>query len=65
MRGEFEAQHEGIAIPTQVRWLPNPRTSRERRQNREISASSVVFVVKGNKVAPNLIMKRIKAAEVW
>jgi hypothetical protein len=55
MREEFEAENEGIAITTQVRWLANPRTIRERRQNREIAASSVVFVVKESKAAQKLI----------
>ena len=65
MREEFEAENEGVMIPTQVRWLVNPRTTRERRQNSVITASSVVFVVKGSKVAQNLIKKGIKAAGVW
>jgi hypothetical protein len=44
MRQEFEPENEGIAIPTQVRWLANPRTIRERRQNGDIVVSSVVFL---------------------
>ena len=64
MREEFEAENEGIAIPTQVRWLANPRTIRERKQNGEIAASSVVFVVKGSRLAQSLIKKGIKAAGV-
>jgi hypothetical protein len=51
MRQELEVENEGIAIPTQVRWLANPRTIRERKQNGEITTSSVVFVVKGRKMA--------------
>ena len=54
-------ENEGIAIPTQVRLLANPRTIRERRQNAKIAASSVVFVVKGSKATQKLIMKGIKA----
>jgi len=65
MRQEFEAENEGIAIPTQVRWLANPRTIRESKQNREIAASSVVFVVKGSRMAQRMIKKGIKAAGVW
>jgi hypothetical protein len=65
MQEEFEAENEGVAIPTQVRWLANPHTIRERRQNGEITASSVVFVVKGSKVAQNVMKKGIKAAGVW
>jgi hypothetical protein len=37
--------------PTHVRWLANPGTIRERRQNREIGALSVVLVVKQSKMA--------------
>jgi hypothetical protein len=65
MREEFEAENEGVAIPTQVWWLGNPRAIRERRQNGEIAASSVEFVVKGSKVAKGLVKKVIKAAGVW
>jgi hypothetical protein len=65
MREEFEAENEGIKVPTQVRWLANPCTIRERRQNGEIAASSVVFEVKGSKAAQVLVKKGIKAAGVW
>jgi hypothetical protein len=51
MREEFEAENKGIAIPTQVRRLANPRTIRERKQNGVIAASSVVFVVQGSRLA--------------
>ena len=62
---EFKAENEGIAIPTQMRWLANPLTIRERRQNEEIAASSVVLVVKGRKAALKSIKKGFKAAGVW
>jgi len=65
MREEFEAEYEGILIPTQVRWLANPHTIRERRENGEIAASSVVFVMMGIMVAQSLVKKAIKAAGVW
>jgi hypothetical protein len=39
MREEFEAENEGIAIPTDVRWLANPCTIRERKRNGEIPVS--------------------------
>jgi len=65
MREEFEAENEGVAIPTQVWWLANPLAIRERRQNGEFAASSVVFVVKWSKVAKGLVEKGIKTAGVW
>ena len=65
MREEFELENEGIVIITHVRWLANPRTIRERRNNGGIAASSVVFVLKRSKVAQSLIRKGIMAAGVW
>jgi len=65
MREEFEAENEGVAILTQVLWLANPCTSREWRQNGEIDASLVVFVIKGNKIAQRFVKKGIKAAGLW
>jgi len=44
MGQQFEAENKGVVIPTQVRWLATPRTNMERRQNGEITASSVVIV---------------------
>jgi len=64
-REEFEAENKGIVNPTQVLWLVNPRTIRERRQNVEIAASLLVFVVKGNKMPQTVVKKGIKAAGVW
>jgi hypothetical protein len=58
-------ENEGVAIPTQVQWLVNPRTIRERRQNGEIMASLGVFVIKGNTVEQSLINKGINAVGVW
>jgi len=65
MRVEFEAENGSVAILAQVRWLAHPRTIRERRQNGEIAASSVVIVVKGNQVAQRLVKKGIKMVRVW
>jgi len=62
---EFEAQDEGIVIPTKVNSLPNPRTIRERRQNGDIAASLVVFIVMGWKVAQSGVQIDINAAGVW
>jgi hypothetical protein len=65
MREQFEAENEGIVIATQVRWLASPHTIREKRQNGEISMSSVVFVVTGSRVEKSLINRRIEATGVW
>jgi hypothetical protein len=65
MREEFEAENEGIVIPTQVWWLVNPQTIRERRQNGEIAASSVVFVIKGSQVAQSVVKKGINISKLY
>ena len=52
-------------IPTQVRWLGNPRTLRERMQNGDIASSLVVFILKWSKVEQSLVKKGIKAAWGW
>jgi hypothetical protein len=57
---EFEAGNEGIPIPTQVQWLVNSYTMRERRQNGEIATSSVLFVVNESKLTQSLIKKEIQ-----
>jgi hypothetical protein len=59
---EFEAENEGIPIPTQVQWLVNSYTMRERRQNGEIATSSVLFVVNESKLTQSLIKKGIQVA---
>jgi len=64
MRVEILAENEGVAIPAQVRWLSNPRISRDREQRGEIKASSVVFIVSGKKVAQRLVNNGVIAAGV-
>jgi len=64
MNKQYKAQHKGIVIPTEVSWLANPGTIRQRRQNREIAMSSEVFVTKGSNVSERLVKKRIEAAGV-
>jgi len=65
MKEEIQADNEGVMIPAQVRWLSNPRTIKEREHRGDIKASSVVFMVKGKKVAQRLVSKGVTAAGVW
>jgi hypothetical protein len=65
MRVQFEVENQGIAIPTQVRWLARPRTMRERRKTSEIAVSSVVFVTMRSRLVQSLIKKVIKAVGLW
>jgi len=64
MKEEIQAENEAVAIPAEVRWLSNPRIIREREQRGEIKASSVVFIVRGKKVAQTLVNKGLIAAGV-
>jgi len=64
MREEIQGVNEGVAIPAQARWLSNLRIIRETEQRGEIQASSVVFIVKGKKVAQRLVNKGEIAAGV-
>jgi hypothetical protein len=65
VREEIKAENEGLAIPAQVSWLSNPHTIKEREQRGTIKASSVVFVVKGKKVAQRIVNKGVTAAGLW
>jgi hypothetical protein len=65
MGEELGTENTGVTTPTQVRWLVNPSAIRQRRQNGEITASSVVFVVKASKVAKGVRKKVINAVGVW
>jgi hypothetical protein len=65
MRADFAVGNVCRVITTELRWLVKPCTSSERRQNGEIAASLVVFIVKGRTVAQSMIKKGIQAAGVW
>ena len=65
MLEQFEAENEGIVVPTKTRWQVNPSDIRERRPNREIAASFDVFFAKGSKRAQSSVEKGINEAGVW
>lgn len=46
---EINSDEGRVVIPVEVRWLANTNNMRESTQKREISPSSVILVVKGNK----------------
>ena len=64
IRVENQAENEGVAIPTEVRWLWNPRSIRETEQRAEIEASLVVYIVRGKMVAQRLVSKGVITAGV-
>lgn len=55
MGNNIHAENEEVVIPIQVQWLANPESIRERRYSGENSALSVVFAVKGKKVAHKMV----------
>jgi hypothetical protein len=63
-REEIQAGNDRVTIPVQVRWLSNPPTIREREHTGGIRASSVVFIVRGKKVAWRLVNKGATVAGV-
>jgi hypothetical protein len=65
LRDKIYAENKGVVIPVPVRWLASPYSIRERRQRGEISMSSVVFVVKWDKVVGRPVEEGIKVAGVW
>jgi hypothetical protein len=64
IREECKVENDGLVIPTHVSWLAIPCTICKRRQNSEIVALSVVFVVNGCKVATCLKKKDITGVGV-
>jgi hypothetical protein len=60
MREVIHAENKGVVIPSKSEGL----RTREWRQSGEISASSLVFVVKGGKVTRRLVKEVIKVAGV-
>jgi len=58
-------EKESIAIPTQVRWLANCLTIRERRRKGDMAASSIIFGVKKSKTEQSLVKKGIEVAGEW
>jgi len=65
IREQFELENKAITISTQVWWLAIRLAIRDRKQNREVAPSMVVFVVKGSRAAQGLVKKGIKVAGVW
>lgn len=57
MREQIQAEYQGVAIPTQVRWLLNPHIIREREHRGGIKASSVDFMGRGTYVAQRQVNK--------
>jgi len=65
MQDEIHVDNERVAIPIQVRWLANPHSFRQTRERGEISASSVLIVLQGDKLARRQVKQIIEAAGVW
>jgi hypothetical protein len=62
LREEFVAENNDLEIPTRIYWLGSPTRIKERFNNGEIVASSVVFAVRGHAEIQKLMRVGIKAA---
>jgi len=65
MSKEIQEENEGVMILVQVILSLNPQTIRHKEQRGEIKTTSVVFFVRGKKVAQRLVNKGVTAAAVW
>jgi hypothetical protein len=65
MQHTVDLKNEGIIIPTQVLYLANLHSMRERRQHGEIGACSIVFVLNGSMVEMILVKMCIKLVGAW
>jgi hypothetical protein len=54
---KIQAENEGVEIAAKGRCLSNPIIIRQREQRGEIKDSSVVFIVRGKKVAQRRVNK--------
>ena len=59
LREKTEAENKAVKIPMAARWLGRLTDIRERAERGEIGASSVTFVVKGEKTANSMIKNGI------
>ena len=62
LKEEIQSENEGVIIPTQIRWIGSVSGHKDRARNNEKKAGSVVLMVKGRKVAADLIENGFRAA---
>jgi hypothetical protein len=65
LRQEIQAENEGVVVPMAINWLGRTADIKEKRKSGEKQATSVVFSIKGKKIAQRCLEKGLRAAGVW
>jgi len=62
-RQELQAENEGVVFPLAINWIGGPKDVQKKKAEGK-KASSVVFAVKGSKMAENVLKGGLRAAGV-
>jgi hypothetical protein len=65
LRQEIRAENKGVATLMAIKWLVRPADIQEKRKSGEKQASSVGFLIEGQKIAPKCLEKGLWAAGMW
>jgi len=63
LRSELQAENEGVVLPLAISWIGGPKDVQKKKLEGE-KASSVVFAVKGSKMAERVLKGGLRAAGV-
>jgi len=63
MRQELQAKNEGVVLPLAINWIGGPKDVQKKKAEGK-KASSVVFAVKGSKMAEKVLKGGLRAAGV-
>ena len=63
MRQKLQAENEGVVLPLAINWIGGPKDVQKKKSEGK-KASSVVFVVKGSKMAKKVLKGGLRAAGV-
>jgi len=61
LRQELQAENEGVVLPLAINWIGGPKDVQKKKAEGK-KASSVVFVVKGSKMAEKVLKGGLRAA---
>jgi len=63
LRQELQAENEGVVLPLAISWIGGPKDVQKKKAEGK-KASTVVFAVKGSKMAENVLKGGLRAAGV-
>jgi len=63
LRAELQAENEGVVLPLAISWIGGPKDVHKKKEEGK-KASSVVFAVKGSKMAEKVLKGGLRAAGV-